>query len=506
MTKFLFVLFLLLLLLPVILYSNLLTAEIFFNKSTDSGVSWVDSVGISVGPIEVHDYPPALDVRSSNIFYTIWASSFPWSDTTHSYIYSTISTDGGYDWAFWWNFGDRVDDSTWSLKISPVLVTDIIGAAYAVWEDSRGDSMDIYFAKSTDEGNTWTNPNIKVSDSSVSARKFPSITVDTMSNIYVVWQDNRLGGWDIYFTKSTDGGWNWQHPDIPITDLLEGDHVEPIIKQYNDTFYLTWKNSNGDTINVFFGKSTDFGVSWQKGKINNIDTLERGLPSLDIKDSLIGVVWQDERSGESHIYFSGSTDGGLSWLDDIRVDDGTDGEKYHPSIGIDDWGDIYVAWDDERNGNAQIYFAKSEDIGSTWTSPNMLIGDGDDFFEDIMPSLAVNSQEICVAWQLEGIIISGGVEESAFSSSYFSLDVYPNPASHSVEISYTLQNNEDISINIYDISGRLLKEISSGLKGRGTHILYWDRKDSLGRNVKSGIYFLRIKTQNRTINKKLVIL
>lgn len=326
-----------------------------------------------------------------------------------------------------------------------------------------------------------------------------------MSNIYVVWQDNRLGRWDIYFTKSTDGGLNWQHPDIPITDSLEGGHTKSVMEQYSDTLYLTWSNSIGDSSHIYFGKSTDFGDTWFTRRISNVDTLERGLPSMDVRGSLISVVWQDERSGESHIYFSGSADGGLNWSDDIRIDDGTGGEKYHPSVGIDGWGDIYAAWDDKRNGNAQIYFAKSEDGGSTWTSPNMLIGDGDDFFEDIMPSLAVNSQEICVAWQLEGIIISG-VEESANSSLSFSLNIYPNPASHSVEISYTLQNNEETSINIYDISGRLLKEISSGLKGRGTHILYWDRKDSLGRDVKSGIYFLRIKTQNRTINKKLVIL
>lgn len=499
MKKFMFVLFLLL---PVILYSNPVIAEIYFNKSTDSGVSWVDPFGILVGAIEVHDYPLALDVRSSNIFYTIWASSFPWSDTTHSYIYVTTSSDGGN---YWWEFGRLVDDSTWSLKISPVLVTDIMGTAYAVWEDSRGDSMDIYFAKSTDEGNTWTNPNIKVSDSSVATREFPSITVDTLSNIYVVWQDNRLGRWDIYFTKSTDGGLNWKLPDIPITDSLEGGHTKPVIEQYSDTLYLIWSNSIGDSSHIYFGKSTDFGDTWFTRRISNVDTLERGLPSLDVRGSLISVVWQDERTGESHIYFSSSTDGGLSWLDNIRVDDGTDGEKYHPSIGIDDWGDIYVAWDDERNGHSQIYFAKSEDIGSTWTSPNMLIGDGDDFFEDIMPSLAVNSQEICVAWQLEGIIISG-VEESANSSLSFSFNIYPNPASYSVEISYILQNNEDVSINIYDISGRLLNEISSGVKGRGTHILYWDRKDSSGREVKSGVYFLRIKTPQGYMNKKLVLL
>ncbi|TES93795.1 MAG: T9SS type A sorting domain-containing protein [Candidatus Cloacimonadota bacterium] len=498
MKKFLFVLFLLL---PVILYSNPLIIEIYFNKSTDSGVSWVDSVGIPVVALEVHDYPPALDVRSSNIFYTIWASSFPWSDTTHSYIYSTNSTDGGN---YWWEYGRLVDDSTWSLKISPVLITDIIGTAYAVWEDSRSDSMDVYFAKSTDEGNTWTNPNIKVSDSSVATRKFPSITVDTMSNLYIVWQDNRSGRWDIYFTKSTDGGLNWQHPDFSISDSLEGDHFEPKLKMKNNILYLVWRSSIVDTSHLYFGKSTDYGVTWLKTIISDVDTLERGLPSMDVMDSLIGVTWQDGRSGESHIYFSGSVDGGLNWSDDIMVDDGTGGGKYHPSVGIDEWGALYAAWDDERNGHSQIYFAKSVDAGSTWTSPSMLIGVSGQG-EDIMPSLAINSQEICVAWQLEGIIISG-VEESAFSSSTFSLNVYPNPASQSVDIYYTLQREEKISIDIYDISGRLLKEISSGLKGRGTHIIYWDRKDSSGRDVKSGIYFLRIKTPNRTINKKLVLL
>ncbi len=497
MRKYLFVL---LLLPPLILFGNPVIAEIYFTKSTDGGVNWPDSCSIVGGNEEgVLDYPPALDVRSSNRYYTIWA-------TENGRIRSSFSHNGGSWWGGDWY--SPVDDWTSSYKYSPVLVTDTAGIVYAVWEDTRGNSIDIYFAKSSDNGHTWTDPNIIVNDSLISACRFPSIAVGPMSDIYVVWQDNRGGKWDIYFTESTNGGWDWQHPDICITDSLEGSHITPVLKMCNNTLYIAWVNESflSNSYNIYFGKSMDCGQTWMKKTINNVDTHEMGLPSMDVSDSIIGVTWQEERSGESHIFFSGSTDGGLDWSSDTQVDDGTVGGKYHPSVGIDDLGDVHVAWDDERNGHSQIYFAKSEDEGSTWTTPNMLIGDYDyGSYQDIMPSLAIDSGEICVTWQLEGTIIIG-VEERTSPFLLSAISIYPNPTSLSFAISYTLQRDEEISIVLYDVSGRLIDEITSGEKRKGTHIIYWDREDRFGKYVKRGVYFLHVKTSNKYIRKKVVLL
>ena len=73
------------------------------------------------------------------------------------------------------------------------------------------------------------------------------------------------------------------------------------------------------------------------------------------------MVWQDERNGNWDIYFAMSADGGASFGSDVKVnDDAGDAGQYSPAIALDGAGDAYVVWADNRNDqNWDIYFAKS---------------------------------------------------------------------------------------------------------------------------------------------------
>ena len=78
-------------------------------------------------------------------------------------------------------------------------------AAYAGWGGTTtGD--DIFFAKSSNGGRTWTT-SVRVNDfGGAGTQQDPSLAVDHTNTIYIVWTDNRVAGNDIYFAKSTDGG------------------------------------------------------------------------------------------------------------------------------------------------------------------------------------------------------------------------------------------------------------------------------------------------------------
>jgi hypothetical protein len=72
------------------------------------------------------------------------------------------------------------------------------------------------------------------------------------------------------------------------------------------------------------------------------------------------VTWQDDRNGYADIYFNYSSDYGANWQEtDIRLD--TDnpfiGSSYGPKISSDGNGHVYVTWQDDRNGNWDIYFS-----------------------------------------------------------------------------------------------------------------------------------------------------
>jgi hypothetical protein len=83
---------------------------------------------------------------------------------------------------------------------------------------------------------------------------------------------------------------------------------------------------------------------------------------------------------------------------------------------------------------------------------------------------------------------------------------YPNPFNASTTIEYGLPKNSDLSISIYDIRGRFVKDIFSGEQQAGYHLTHWDASDESGRNVASGLYFIVLNTPEYRVAKKALIL
>ena len=82
------------------------------------------------------------------------------------------------------------------------------------------------------------------------------------------------------------------------------------------------------------------------------------------------------------------------------------------------------------------------------------------------------------------------------------LRIYPNPSFGNVLIKYGLPEKADISLGLYDISGRLVKTLYSGTQEKGEHKVnvgaYYD--------TPTGIYFIRLETNNYKATRKLTIL
>ena len=90
------------------------------------------------------------------------------------------------------------------------------------------------------------------------------------------------------------------------------------------------------------------------------------------------------------------------------------------------------------------------------------------------------------------------------------LSNYPNPFNPETWIPYQLAETADVSIKIYDISGRLVRTLSVGFKPVGYYLTreraaYWDGRNETGESVSSGVYFLRFVAGNFTATQRLVI-
>jgi subtilisin family serine protease len=84
----------------------------------------------------------------------------------------------------------------------------------------------------------------------------------------------------------------------------------------------------------------------------------------------------------------------------------------------------------------------------------------------------------------------------------------PNPfrAGGEVSIRFQLPRAEDVEVRIYDLSGRVVTTLAEGRFAAGEHRLAWDGRDAGGKEVASGVYFYRMKSDTRTESRRLTIL
>ena len=77
---------------------------------------------------------------------------------------------------------------------------------------------------------------------------------------------------------------------------------------------------------------------------------------------------------------------------------------------------------------------------------------------------------------------------------------FPNPFNNSTKISFTLKENvEDVAVKIYNIKGQLIRELQiQDLKLKMNEV-FWDAKDSFGKNAANGIYFYTISSDGKIL-------
>ncbi len=76
------------------------------------------------------------------------------------------------------------------------------------------------------------------------------------------------------------------------------------------------------------------------------------------------------------------------------------------------------------------------------------------------------------------------------------IGAYPNPFNPDTKIMFTLAENTDVTISIYNIMGQHIRTLTDKkYYEKGKHSIYWDGTDSYGGKIGSGVYFCRMKTE-----------
>jgi hypothetical protein len=154
-------------------------------------------------------------------------------------LFVSSSSDGGATWVT-----RTVDESGappdclayqcgWAyLGAQLVLTSDDAGTLYALWNanapSNDGAPNRMYFAKSTNNGVSWT-PRVEVSTAPAgSAHAFPAIVAGAAGDVRIGWMDTRVGSlWNTYYRSSTNGGATWSGETDLSTYVAGFSYIQP---------------------------------------------------------------------------------------------------------------------------------------------------------------------------------------------------------------------------------------------------------------------------------------
>jgi hypothetical protein len=104
----------------------------------------------------------------------------------------------------------------------------------------------------------------------------------------------------------------------------------------------------------------------------------------------------------------------------------------------------------------------------------------------------------CQAQACSTITITAvGVNENAQLAT--TLSAFPSPFVNNANISYTLAQNNNVEIEVYDITGKLVTKFENVPQTAGNHTIVWEATD-----VNAGVYFVRLKSGDATITRRIV--
>jgi hypothetical protein len=83
---------------------------------------------------------------------------------------------------------------------------------------------------------------------------------------------------------------------------------------------------------------------------------------------------------------------------------------------------------------------------------------------------------------------------------------HPNPFSTSTSIAFGTTVSEDVKIQIYDVGGRLVRDLVNSQLNAEHSLVAWDGRDNQGRLVASGVYFYRLVSKSFMQTRKMVLI
>jgi hypothetical protein len=359
-----------------------------------------------------------------------------WSSGSAHGIVADVSHDGGGTWKYSWPHfslcagGTAANGGDYERASDPWITFSPNGDAYAATTtlDTVKGVTAVLISKSTDGGDTWSEPQTlardawRSRDDGYAINDKESITADPYDSryVYAVWDhlstpgssDPDVNGlvhqqtWKgpAYFARTTDGGATWE-PARPISnwqarkDTL-GNQIA-VLPNGNLVDVFNFYDSGGTKMGIV--RSADRGETWSRpaviSPVEDVGVTDpaSGQPlrtgeelpdvAVDPGSGALYVVWEDARFNgmtRDGIVLSKSLNGGATWSAPIPVNQVASAPAFTPTVMVAADGTVGVSYYDLRNTvpsgilATDAWLVHSHDGGATWSETRITPASFDD--------------------------------------------------------------------------------------------------------------------------------
>lgn len=452
----------------------------------------------------------------------------------------SYSTNAGLTWS-----GSAILDSMLlpglTRNSDPVVTVDTAGNFYiaVIAISPTGSNLTLAVYKSVDGGMTFPFAYV-ASQSGTEDKEWISSDLSATSpfvnNLYISWTSFSLGG--IRVIRSTNGGANWS-TSVQVSSTSGDVQGSNICVSQDGQINVSWLQFSNDGI-VKFDRSTDGGLTFGADVTVTQGLFPEGLPndtytfptiavdnSSGPRSGWIYIVFADNRNGDCDVFLCRSTDNGANWSSPFRVNNdpiGNNKIQYWPAIEVSENGNLAIIYMDSRNTASntviEAWVARSYDGGSSFTnelvsseqSPTGIPGSNVRFGDYI--DIDYVGTNVVPVWTDERLgnfnmdiftaeiseFIAVGSEQNSVPKDFTLLQNYPNPFNPSTNISFGLPAGSFVTLKVYDIMGREVKELVKGNLTEGYHNYSLNASD-----LTSGIYFYTLTAGSYKETRKMVL-
>jgi predicted lipoprotein with Yx(FWY)xxD motif len=406
------------------------------------------------------------------------------------------------------------------------MISDGLGGAILVWEDSRSNSgfADIYSQRVNNNGITiWTANGVSVCNQAASQGN-PKITSNGSGGAFITWQDNRAGNFDIYTQLISSGGAPQWTTNGVATCTMATDQLKPdLCSDGANGVIITWYDRRSTTdFNIYAQRQGPAGaIVWVVDGIvmNNNVAYDQTDPQI-VSDGMGGgiISWTDYRTGvTADIYAQRcNSTGAVQWTATGVIICTESGDQIKSQLVSDGNSGAYITWEDHRNaGNADIYAQRiASNAAINWAATGFPICTQGQ--NQLRPRIVSNGNlGAIVTWQdfrngfdfdiyEIGFNTSGVLaihnNGSVIPSDYSLSQNYPNPFNPSTNITYQIKQSGNVKLSIYDAQGRKVTDLVNGTQTAGSYTVSWNAEA-----YSTGVYFYQLEAGSVILNNKMIL-